>query len=307
MISPLRPGDRIALVAPSSSFDVEKFHRARDILESKGYQPAAGRSIFQRRGYLAGTETERAEDLIQAISNPDVSAVICIRGGFGSSRILPWLPFSVLRKTPKIFLGYSDATFLHLAFHAQMGWTTFHGPSLIEMVDFPEKMSNVLNALSGVRDFSWQIENHQILRQGMATGTLLGGNLTCLCHLLGTPYFPDTKGALLLLEDRGEVLYRLDRILTQLKLAGVLDQIGGLILGHFHECGEAQKIWDMVLDQVKYYSFPVVADLPFGHGSPNQVIPLGSPFMLNTFDRIFKAMKDPFITGDARDETAPGQ
>jgi muramoyltetrapeptide carboxypeptidase len=298
MINRLQPGDCIALVAPSSPFELEKFYQARDLLENEGYRLAPGRSSCRKHGYLAGTEAERAEDLIGAVSNPEVAAIICIRGGYGSSRLLPWLPFPILQRTPKIFLGYSDATFLHAAFWTKTRWSTFHGPNLLDLVDFPGSVNHVVGALSGVHDFAWEVEENQILRQGLASGTLLGGNLTCFCHLLGTPYFPDLKGALLLLEDRGEALYRLDRLFTQLKLAGVLSQLGGLIFGHFRECGEPRKVKEMFLDQVRDYSFPVIADLPFGHGSQNQVIPLGCLFRLNTFERTLEVINGPFLPGD---------
>jgi muramoyltetrapeptide carboxypeptidase len=307
MISPLRPGDCIAFVAPSSPFEIEKYYHASSILESRGYRVAPGKNILLKRGYLAGTDAERAEDLIHAILDPDVSAIMCIRGGFGSSRLLPWLPFSVLQKTLKIFLGYSDATCLHLAFWTKNRWVTFHGPNLIDMVDVPDSLDTVVSALSGNLEFSWSLEGQQILRQGMASGILLGGNLSCFCHLVGTPYFPDLRGALLLLEDRGEALYRLDRLLTQLKLAGVLSQISGLFLGHFRDCDEPKKIRDMVLDQVKDYSFPVVADLPFGHGSLNQVIPLGSEFLLNTYEQNLKIVNHPFASGAATNRARASQ
>jgi len=292
MISPLQTGDRIALVAPASPFASEKHEIACRLLESRGYVLAPGNHLFRKLGYLAGTEAERAEDLIHAITNPDVAAIICSRGGFGSSRLLPWLPFAIIQKSPKIFLGYSDITCLHLALWANARWITFHGPNLIDMADHPESVDHVVSALSGHHEFSWEIDGSQVLRHGIASGTLLGGNLSVLCHLLGTPYFPNLEGALLLLEDRGEALYRLDRLLTQLKLAGVLNRIGGLILGHFHECDDPLKVRSMVLEQVRPYAFPVVAGLPFGHGSPNQVIPLGASFVLNTFEGTFKMVSD---------------
>jgi muramoyltetrapeptide carboxypeptidase len=160
------------------------------------------------------------------------------------------------------------------------------------MADFPECVENIVSALSGCREFSWEVAESQVLRRGLVSGTLLGGNLTCLCQLLGTPYFPDLKRALLLLEDRGEALYRLDRLLTHLKLAGVLDQVGGLILGHFHECDDPGKVRDLVMEQTRGYSFPVVADLPFGHGSPNEVIPLGCSFLLDTFEGSLRVISD---------------
>ncbi len=161
MISPLRPGDCIALVAPSSPFAPEKFEIAGRVLESRGYRLAPGKHIFRKLGYLAGAEAERAEDLIYAFTNPDVSAVICIRGGFGSSRLLPWLPFSALQKSPKIFMGYSDATCLHLALWARTRQVTFHGPNLIDMADFPECVENIVSALSGRHEFSWRVAEGQ--------------------------------------------------------------------------------------------------------------------------------------------------
>jgi muramoyltetrapeptide carboxypeptidase len=307
MINPLQPGDGIALVAPSSPFEREPFERACRGLENLGYRLTPGKNILHKRGYLAGTEAERAQDLIHALSTPEISAIICIRGGYGSSRLLPWLPFAILRPTPKLFLGYSDATCMHAALGEKMGWTTFHGPNLIDMADAPEVMDGVLQALSGYRDFSWSFEHHQVLKPGLATGPLLGGNLTCLCHLLGTSYFPNVQGALLLLEDRGEALYRLDRSLTQFKLAGVFDRIGGLLLGHFQECDDPRRVGAMVLDQVRSWSFPVITGLPFGHGSPNEVIPLGCPFTLNTFEGTFRIVRAPFSPIDDGDGARPGR
>ena len=137
------------LVAPASPFSPEKFDTACGILEGRGYRLAPGKNIFRKLGYLAGTEAERAEDLIDAITNPEVSAIISIRGGFGSSRLLPWLPFSLLQKSRKIFMGYSDTTCLHLALLAKTRRITFHGPNLIEMADFPEVS---VAALNKVRD-----------------------------------------------------------------------------------------------------------------------------------------------------------
>jgi muramoyltetrapeptide carboxypeptidase len=298
MMNPLQPGDCIALVAPSSPFEIEKYSRASSILVELGYRVAPGKNVLRREGYLAGTDVERVEDLVRAIVDPSITAVICIRGGFGSSRLLHHLPFSTLKQNHKIFLGYSDTTCLHLAFWTRNRWTTFHGPNLIDMVDSPDHLDGVLSALSGSRAFSWSLDDQQILRPGVASGPMLGGNLSCLCHLLGTNYCPDFRGALLLVEDRGEALYRLDRLVTQLQLAGVLDQIAGLILGQFHECEEHHRIRDMVFDHVRYHSFPVIADLPFGHGSANQVIPLGAQFLLNTYEKSLKILCQPFASTD---------
>lgn len=291
---PLRPGDRIEMVAPSSPFDRERFERACAFLESNGFRVTQGKSVFNKKGYLAGTEAERAQDLIHAIKDPDISAVFCARGGYGSSRLLPWLPFPVLAPHPKIFLGHSDITFLHCAFRSQMNWVTFHGPNATGILNSPEQSENVLNALRGEERFFWKFGPEQVIRPGIASGPVFGGNLTCMVHLLGTPYFPDPSGALLLLEDRGEALYRLDRFLTHLKLARVMQRLGGIILGDFTECGDIKAILKMVIEQVAPYRFPVVAGLPFGHGEANHVIPFGVPFCLNTCEQTLKAVQDPF-------------
>jgi muramoyltetrapeptide carboxypeptidase len=293
-VSPLHPGERIALVAPSSPFNVEKFNQAYEMLKREGYHPVPGRHLLNRKKYLAGTEAQRAQDLIWAISDPSVAAVFCVRGGYGSGKLLPWLPFTTLGRTPKIFLGYSDITFLHLAFQSQMNWITFHGPNFIEAADTPDRLREILRFFRGESSFAWKSDGSHVIRHGVASGVLLGGNLTCLVHLIGTPFFPDLKGVLLLIEDRGEVLYRLDRLFTHLRLAGLLHQLGGLILGQFEDCGDPDDIWDMVWEQVKPFHFPVIANLPFGHGQKNQVIPLGILFSLNTYENVLDALQNPF-------------
>lgn len=293
-LQPLKPGDRLRFVAPSSPFAREPFDRAVRLLEAGGYEVSFGDHLFSRHGYLAGTEADRAEDLINAFTDPDIRAVICARGGYGSGRLLPWLPFSTLRKHHKFFIGHSDITFLHLAFASQMGWTTFLGPNLTGMGEFPEHADIVLKTLRGESDFTWTFEDARVLKHGTASGNILGGNLTCIAHLLGTPYFPDLSGTLLLIEDRGEALYRLDRMLTQLRLSGSLSHLSALLLGRFEDCGDPAAIHAMIADQVRTMGFPVVAGLPFGHGPVHEVIPFGIPFSLNTYDRCLKPVKSPF-------------
>jgi len=294
ILNPLKPGDRISLVAPASPFDPETFAQARDILQHNGYELSIGEHVNCKKGYLAGTEAERADDLIRALVDPEISAVLCIRGGYGSARLLPWLPFSTLKDHPKIFLGYSDITFLHLAFQSRMEWITFHSPNAMDLARMSDPAATMFGMLSGEHEFAWTLTDEQVLRHGMRSGIVVGGNLTCLIHLLGTPYFPNLEGRILLIEDRGEALYRIDRHLTHLKLAGVLQQLGGLALGHFEDCGSAPEIHNMVLEQVDSFHFPVVVDLPFGHGLHNEVVPLGMPFTLNTYEHSFKADRHPF-------------
>jgi muramoyltetrapeptide carboxypeptidase len=264
------------------------------MLEDKGYRTVPGRHIFCRQKYLAGKESERALDLIDAITDPTVAAIICIRGGYGSGRLLPWLPFAKLQHNSKIFLGYSDITFLHLAFGSQMGWITFHGPNLMDADCLPGKLDRILQCLKGEGDFCWSLESKQILRPGTATGQLLGGNLTCMTHLLGTPYFHTPEGAILVVEDRAEAPYRIDRMFNQLKLAGVCSRLAGLVLGDFRDCGEFDDIAEIILDHTRPFNFPIVAALPFGHVEMNEVIPLGMQFYINTDEQILSALQSPF-------------
>lgn len=295
-LRPLQDGDQIALVAPASPFSVEAFRHVCEVLRAKGFRLAIGGHVLEKRGYLAGCEAERAADLIAAVQDPAVAAIICIRGGYGSGRLLPWLPFSSLQGSRKIFLGYSDVTFLHLAFLSRMRWVTFHGPNLMDANSELRKIDGVLSSLKGEREFCWPLQDHQILREGVAAGVVFGGNLTCLSHLVGTPYLPDPDGAILLLEDCSEAVYRLDRMLNQLKLAGILPRLAGLVLGDFKDCGDLAEIYQVVLDHAKPYRFPVIANLPFGHEGKNEVIPLGASFQLNTHERVFRVIDKPFIS-----------
>jgi muramoyltetrapeptide carboxypeptidase len=291
----LRTGDRIALVAPASPFDTEKYAAVHAYLEQAGFHPVPGRHIFNRQGYLAGCEADRAQDLIDAIVDPNIVAVLCIRGGYGSGRVLPWLPFAKLKQHAKIFLGYSDITFLHLAFWKEMRWATFHGPNLIDLDnDSPNRCEKVLAGLQGNRAFTWNLHPAQILRPGATSGVLLGGNLTCLGHLTSTPYFPELEGCLLMLEDCHEALYRLDRLFTHLRLAGIFHKLNGLILGQFEDCAGHQDLLQMVWEQVKPFDFPVIAGLPFGHGAQNDLFPLGVRYALNTYEGTLQLKESPF-------------
>lgn len=303
---PLQPGDSIALVAPSSPFDPEGFERASLVLESLGYQLVTGVNAFRRDGYLAGSDLARCEDLIRALRDPSIGALLCIRGGFGSSRLLDWLPFSALGGRPKILLGYSDITFLHAAFLSQLNWVTFHGPNLIESPTVSTQgTGSPFEVLEGKRTMCWNIDPHQVLRGGCVKGRIVGGNLTCFAHLLGTAYFPETSGAILFLEDRGEALYRIDRTFVQLKQAGVLQRISGLILGSFLDCGPSDALYDLVLEHTHSFTFPIVCGMPFGHGSVNEILPLGLPFSLDTHAGTLEAAESPFETAPRR-ETAGG-
>lgn len=291
----LGPGSAVALVAPAGPFETERCEEGARILREAGYEVLPGKNAFKKRGYLAGTDRERLEDLTEALTSPAIEAVICIRGGYGSGRLLPLVPFQSLGAAPKLFLGHSDITFLHLGLAAGAGWTTFHGPNLIGMSAGEQRTQTVLDLLCGKSSFHWAFGPEQVLKPGRVEGPVFGGNLSCLTRLIGTPYMPDTAGALLLIEDCGEALYRLDRMMNHLRLASVLQKLGAILLGDFDRCGREEEIYAMVLDHVSDCSFPVVCGLPFGHGERNDAIPLGVPFLLDTNDRVLAILETPFI------------
>ncbi len=291
----LGPGSTIALVAPAGTFDTEQCEEGARILRAAGFTLVPGKHAFKRRGYLAGADRERLVDLTEALTNPAIEAVICIRGGYGSGRLLPLIDFQSLPAAPKLFLGHSDITFLHLGLAARAGWTTFHGPNLIGMSAGENKTQTVLDLLCGKSSFHWTLGPEQVLKPGRVEGPVFGGNLSCLTRLIGTPYMPDTAGALLLIEDCGEALYRLDRMMNHLRLASVLQRLGAILLGDFDRCGREEEIYAMLLEHVSDCSFPVVCGLPFGHGARNDVIPLGAPFLLDTNERVLAILETPFI------------
>ena len=290
----LGPGSAIALVAPAGPFEAEGYERGARILRSAGYSVVQGGNAFKRQGYLAGTDPDRLEDLTEALLDPAIEAVICIRGGYGSGRLLSRIPYQSFGGNPKLFIGHSDITFLHLGLASMAGWTTFHGPNLIGMSEVEQRGQSVLEVLSGKASFRWKLGTEQILRPGRVEGPVLGGNLSCLTRLIGTPFMPDTAGALLLIEDCAEALYRLDRMMNHLRLASVLQGLGAILLGDFDRCAPEEDICAMIMEHVSDYDFPVVRGLPFGHAGTNEVIPLGAPFLLDTNERVLAILETPF-------------
>jgi len=294
---PLAPGMTVALVAPAGSFPSARVERIRLLFEKEGYRVAIGAHVAGRDRYLAGSDGARAADLLWALTDASVDAVFAIRGGYGSSRLLPRLPFGSLQRRPKILCGYSDITFLHAALDALAGWITFHGPNAIEFAEDAVVFEETLAYLSGSRPFEWPLSDDHVLQEGRASGRVAGGNLTCLSHLMGTPYAPPLDGALLLLEDKAEAPYRIDRMLMHLKAAGVFHRIAGVIGGTFTDCGDPDEIRMLLREYTAPRSIPMVLGLPFGHGAENHVLPLGAPFVLDTSRGILTCTEAPWAPG----------
>ena len=290
----LAAGDTVGLVAPASAtFNSMDLEIARESLQGLGLTVKVGKHLLGRHGYLAGSDKDRAADINTFFADASVRAVLPIRGGWGSSRVLPYLDFDGIRKNPKVVLGFSDITALLLSIHARTGLVTFHGPNGLGRWDAwsVDHLKRVLFNGEAVRmenpkelsdrNSLTPTENRvQTITPGTARGRLLGGNLTVLTAILGSPYLPEWEGAILFLEDVGEDLYRVDRMFTQLKLAGVLDRIRGVVFGTCAECGPGEgfaslTMEEILADHIKPLGVPAWFGAMIGHQMPQWTVPVG--------------------------------
>jgi muramoyltetrapeptide carboxypeptidase len=296
----LSSGDTVALVAPASAtFSSVDLDIARESLQALGLTVKVGRNLLARHGYLAGSDRERAADINDFFKDGSVRAVLPIRGGWGSSRVLPYLDFDAIARNPKVLLGYSDITALLLSVHARTGLVTFHGPNglgrwdawsvdYLKRVLFNGEAATYQNP-KGISDKNslTQIEHRiQTITPGTARGRLLGGNLTVLTTILGSPYLPAWDGAILFLEDVDEDLYRVDRMFTQLKLAGVLQRIRGFVFGTCAECGPGEGFASLTLeeifaDHIKPLSIPAWSGAMIGHQMQQWTLPVGADVQID--------------------------
>lgn len=292
----LKKGDVIGLISPASSpDDLSRIDRGVQYLEKLGYRVEVGKNVGFVQGYLAGTDLQRLNDLHDMFRNKNVKAIFNVRGGYGSARLLDKIDYNLIKKNPKIFVGYSDINALQAAFFTKCGLITYAGPMVA--VDFHDEVSPF------TEDVFWRTitsdkkigkinnprnEKFFILNKGRAEGRIIGGNLSLFVSILGTEYFPKVKDTILLLEDIGEAPYRIDRMLNQLKLAKVLKQIKGIILGHFVDCVEADpsktsfSLNEVIIDYFQNASkLPVIYNVKHGHIKDNITMPYGLKCILN--------------------------
>jgi muramoyltetrapeptide carboxypeptidase len=271
----LRAGDPVAVIAPASPFDRESFEAGRAVIAAR-YQARYQASIRERHRYLAGQDARRLHELKAVLADPDVKAVFCARGGYGAMRLLGELrEFNGF--PPKPLVGFSDITALHLWLQS-LGLTSIHGPVLTQLGSLPQATHARLFALLESASPAATLPASHTLVPGVVEGPLLGGSLSVLTRLLGTPYMPPLDGAILLLEDRGERPYRLDRMWTHLALAGVFTRIRGIALGDFSGCEEPEAPYssaDVLRDLAAATGLPCAAGFPIGHGDANEPVPLG--------------------------------
>ncbi len=252
--------------------------RGIDNARTLGWEPVVGATVLGRRGYLAGSDAERAADLNRALADPAVDAVWCLRGGYGVMRILDVLDYEALLTRPKAVIGYSDITALHLAIGARARLISFHGPTARGTLT-PFSRDSLERAVVQGRDSCGVAGRARTLHGGRAVGRLTGGNLALVAALIGTPYAASLDGAILLLEDVGEAVYRIDRMLRQLRLAGALRGLRGIVFGAFTDRGDeadALPLDDVLQETADALAVPCIAGAPIGHIDDQWTLPLGA-------------------------------
>ena len=272
----LQPGSLIGVTAPASPFAPDVFERGVRALREMGFEVRYSEDLFDSCGYLAGPDEQRAAAFNRLVADPEIDAIMCARGGYGSLRILPLLDYARVAEHPKAVIGFSDVTALLWALYSRCGLIGFHGPLVTTLADAaPADRSALWDAIACEGHLRLHFESAAVIRSGRACAPVAGGNLTTLCHLLGTPYAPAFRDHIVFLEDRGEAPYRLDRMLTQMKMAGCFDGMQGLVLGSFRDCGAREEVWGVVAEMFTDAKWPILAGVDAGHSGPNVTIPLG--------------------------------
>ena len=292
----LKTGDVIGIISPASSTqDPKKIENGVQYLEKNGYRVEIGKNVGKTNGYLAGTDQERADDLNLMFKNKNIKAIICLRGGYGASRILDKINYKIIRNNPKIFVGFSEITALQMAILQKAGLITFAGPMLAP--DFADNVSTY------TEEFFWRIitsnkkmgrlkypDNGKLtaITKGSSSGRILGGNLSVFAALIGTVYLPSMKEKILMLEDINELPYKIDRILNQMKMLKVFKQVRGVILGRFVGCYEHDPmkktltLGEVMEDYLSHLKIPVLYAFPHGHIKDKVTVPLGLKVKINS-------------------------
>jgi len=286
----LQKGDTIGFIGPSGAVRVEgAIERAKLETERMGYRVKLGRSCGAKHGYLSGTDALRAQDVNEMFADPEVDAIFCVRGGYGTTRMLDRLDYDVIRRNPKIFVGYSDITAMHIAMLNNCGLATFAAPMPVSdwasapLDDF--SLASMLRVLgeakpAGMLDNAPGYHERKTINPGSCEGMLVGGNLMLITSLLGTPYELDTKGRILFIEEIGEHTYCIDRMLTQLRLAGKLDDCAGIVFGDFKNCEIEYKEFGFTIEEIirevaAPCGRPIFTGFQAGHCTPKITLPYG--------------------------------
>lgn len=292
----LKKGSLIGIISPASSpDDLSIIENGVNYLEKLGYRTEVGRNVGQNFGYLAGTDQQRIDDIHYMFKKKDIRAIFCTRGGYGTPRLLDKIDYSLIKRNPKILVGYSDITALQMAIMKKTGLITFAGPMLStdfqsDVNKFTEEM--FWKILTSNKKFGkvYQPEDEKIfeLQKGQGRGRILGGNLSVFASLAGTQYFPDLRDRILVLEETGELPYRIDRLLNQLRLNKAFDHLKGVILGAFIDCNEHDPLkktltlGEVISEYLESKKMPVVYNFKHGHIKSNITVPFGIVTKINT-------------------------
>lgn len=279
----LRQGDRIGVISPAGPVSESDLQPGLRMLKSSGFKVYLAPHVYNNTGYLAGDDEVRLKDLHDMFLDPKVKAIFCARGGYGSLRLLDKIHYDLIKENPKIIVGYSDITALFMAIYEKTGLITFHGPMVRDLsYNSGRNWDSLLRLLSSAKSLELSMTEKAALIPGRAKGPLIGGNLSLICHLVGTPFLPCLDGCILFIEERGEPIYRLDRMLVHLGLSGHLEHLAGLITGQFEECGDTAAINGLLMDIVSDLNIPLATGLMVGHGQKNLALPLGLKAELDT-------------------------
>jgi muramoyltetrapeptide carboxypeptidase len=275
------------VTAPAAAVDPAHLERGVQALRARGYRVKLAPHVLARSGVLAGTDAQRAGDLALMFADPEVEAIIAARGGYGAGRLLTLLDYAQIARTPKLFVGFSDHTFVLNALFARAALICLHGPVVAKDLAAglaADSLTHLLAVMAG-ESGQFSLDARQALAGGRAEGKLVGGCLSIVVAMLATPYMPDFRDAILLLEDTGERAYRIDRMLVQLRQAGVFDAVAGIALGGFRAPGgepaEQRRIDEFLREQTADLGIPVLAGLEVGHATSNYALPIGARVRLD--------------------------
>ena len=284
----LQKGDTIGIVAPAGYMPIEKIQACIETLDAWGYTVEMGSTTHsQSQNYFSGTDKERLADLQRMMDDKNIKAIFCARGGYGVSRIIDKLNFKKFRKHPKWIIGYSDITVIHSHLYCHYKIASLHAPMAAAFDDGEETNRYILSikkALAGEKA-AYEASHHQFNNPGSAKGILVGGNLALLAHLIGTDSDIKTKNCILFLEDVGEYLYNIDRMLLQLRRAGKLDKLAGLIIGGFTDSKDTERpfgktVEEIIYEQLQEYKYPICFGFPVSHEKENYALKIGVEYKL---------------------------
>lgn len=297
----LKHGDTIGLISPAGAENPDKIKESIKYIESLGFNIKEGKHIYKRLGYLAGSDNDRAEDLMNMFRDDNVDMILCVRGGYGTMRILPNIDFDVIQQNPKIFAGFSDiTTFLNIIYQ-KCGLITFHSPMCNSNLLDKYTLESFLNTfMNGYKPYIIKNPNNIPTKcfssKRSVFGELVGGNLSLLCSTIGTPFEIDTKGKIIFIEEVGEEPYKIDRLLTQLLLSGKLDECSGIILGQFTNCElphyeRSLTLNEVITDRILNLNKPTITNIQSGHSYPKLTLPIGSKIRMNCIEGVIEVLE----------------